>query len=102
MFERSHSDTFSLVRLAQGAIRRAVDYRINYALLFKTDRQFVLTVGRAITIKIERAHQSTNRSGTFAGRCFPQRLVAARVWLIHFEPGVVWIYLGGNLKSERC
>src|SRR6266404_2419785 len=79
MFERSHRDTLPLVRLAQRAIGRAVDYRIDNSLFFKTDRQFILAVGRAVTIKIERAHQSTNGPGTLAGRCFAQRLPGPQV-----------------------
>src|SRR6266849_10054208 len=101
MFERSHRDTLSLVRLAQRAIGRAVDDRINHSFLFKTDRQFILSVGRAVTIKIERAHQSTNGPGTLAGRCFAQRLLAPRVWLIYFKPRVVWIYRVRNSESQR-
>src|SRR6266705_3729396 len=101
MLERPHRDTLSLVRLSQRAIRRTVDYRINNSSLFKTDRQFVLAVRRAVTIKIERAHQSPNGPGTLAGRCFPPRLLAPRVWLIYLKPRVVWIYRVWNLESQR-
>src|SRR5438477_12594153 len=101
MFECPHRNALSLVRLSQRAIRRTVDYRINTSLLFKTDRQCRLAVGCAVTIKIERAHQSANRPGTFANQCFPPRLLAPRVWLIHFKPRGVWIYGIRDLESER-
>src|SRR5712692_6406422 len=100
MLEHTHRDSELLVGLAQRPIRRAVNDRIDDAFFFQADRQLVLAVRGALSIQVERAHQSSNRRGTLTVGFFAAGELAPGVWLIYFQPRVARIYRRRDLESE--